>query len=153
LAPIVLILMQGSTLAGMDPNKQPNIAVRVRLENPTGSNVVVQVGFRNEGSAPFRLWKRLTLPEGKMDGERFNVTADGQPVEYLGRTVKRSPPGPDEFIILAPRQVVTSKIVLNEYYAIPPRSQIHVTYEAFNPSIEDQPLTQLQSNTAAITVP
>lgn len=145
--------MQGSTLAGMDPNTQPNIAVRVRLENPTGSTVVAQVGFRNEGSTPVRLWRRLTLPEGKMDGEHFNITADGQPVEYLGRTVKRSSPGPDEFILLGAQQVVASKIPLNDYYAIPARSQINVTYEAFNPSIGDQPLIRMQSNTATITVP
>ena len=53
-----------------------------------------------------------------------------------------------DFRPLAPGQVVFTTIRLSEYYALPPRGRLGVTFDAFNPSILRQDLLRLRSNTA-----
>ena len=151
LTPIMLSI-HGTTCPAMAATNQPPIEVTLSLEYSPGAGPVAQIEFRNRGTTPALLAKWLSLPEGRMDGEHFIVRADDRPVAYLGRTVKRSPPRPEDCLPLAPGQAITTRVVLRQYYALPPRSQISATYEAFNPTVGSQYLMTLRSNTATLTL-
>ena len=124
------------------------IAARIRLSQPTPARLDVHLGFRNDGRGPALLWNALAMRHGKMDTRRFAVSVDGQEVEYLGPLTVRPEQSRADFTLLVPGQVVFTTIRLSEYYALPPRGRLGVTFDAFNPSIGQQDLLRLRSNTA-----
>lgn len=134
----------------MSATPQPIIAVRIKLDDRDPVGLKVHLGFRNDSPALALLWDKLAAPEGKLDSNRFEILADGQRVAYTGVYVKRSAPSLEEFLTLAPGQVVLATVNLDKYYALPREMRITVTYNAFNPSVGSQKLLPLRSNTAVV---
>ncbi|MES2128430.1 MAG: hypothetical protein V4463_14275 [Pseudomonadota bacterium] len=50
--------------------------------------VLVQVSVENHGARPVKVLRALLL-EKELEGRLFEVSADGQPVPYIGMMVKR----------------------------------------------------------------
>jgi len=128
----------------------PAITVRIRLDRPGEGKLNVLLGFRNDGTAPALVWERLAMKDGKLDARRFIVSADGAPAAYLGPTTVRREQTEADFHTLAPGEIVTSTIQIGQYYALPSRGRVSVTFAAFNPGVLEQRLLPLRSNTATI---
>ena len=137
----------------MSGSAQPAIAVRVKLAQPEAAQLDVHLGFRNDGQAPVLLWKALAMAHGKMDTRRFVVLVNGNEAEYLGPLSVRPEQTQADFDALGPSQVVFTTIRLSQYYALPAKGRVTVQFDAFNPSIGQQSLVRLRSNTATIELP
>ena len=90
------------------------------------------------------------MKNGKLDARRFLVSADGAPAAYLGPVTVRAEQTEADFHTLAPGEIVTSTVPIGQYYALPARGRVSVTFAAFNPGVLDQALLPLRSNTASV---
>lgn len=92
------------TLTGGDAHLAGKpIKLRMRVKNPTG--------------APLRFCRYHTLFEG-LRNDIFDVKrADGSELEYRGMMAKRAPPGPEDYVTVAPgEEVVSDEVDVSEGY-------------------------------------
>ena len=62
----------------------------------------------------------LTVCEGGLVMNHvFRLESGSQPVEYRGEMVKRAPPDPDDFLVVAPAESCRTKVDLAPLYALP----------------------------------
>jgi peptidyl-Lys metalloendopeptidase len=78
-------------------------------------DVAVKVTFTNVSSSPVRLLNWVIPSEGIQEG-LFEVTRNGEPVEYIGPHIKRVAPGAEDFITLAPGQSVSGTAPVSGLY-------------------------------------
>ncbi|UJR29779.1 hypothetical protein I4U23_017326 [Adineta vaga] len=78
-------------------------------------NVSVILRYSNTGSDTISIHKWF-LPERMLSEQLFEVTRDGQAVEYVGPIVKRGAPNPEDIIILTPGMEVSSVVELSSVY-------------------------------------
>lgn len=74
--------------------------------------------LKNTTRAPVQVLKWQT-PLGGLEGQLFDVTRGGVPVPYIGPMVKCRPPGPKDYLQLAPNQTLSAKVNLLAYYGSP----------------------------------
>lgn len=109
------------------------IEVGLQLSATPEGGVAATLTFTNRSPQPYQLLKWLTFPTGRIDAKRFEVLVNGRPAEYTGMLKKRDAAGPDDFGTLAPNHFVSSTVNLSDAYALPPGSEVSVTYAATNP--------------------
>ena len=78
-------------------------------------NVNLVLKYSNIGDATMSIYKWY-LPEGYPTDPLFEVTLDGQSVEYVGPIVKRPEPTAEDMVTLAPGMEMSSVIELSSVY-------------------------------------
>jgi peptidyl-Lys metalloendopeptidase len=149
---ILAILLSASTVLAQRPPQQA-LTVEIAAEPLDRAGIRVALSFRNPNAVPMRLWMGFTPRDGNPRGDWFRISADGQPVPYIGPLAKRRAPDAGEFQLLPPGEKRVATMNLVGLYDLPRRRQLTVRFEAYDPSIGDQPLSLLVSNEARITLP
>ena len=79
-------------------------------------DVAVKVTFTNVSSSPVRLLNWVIPGTARVQEGLFEVTRNGEPVEYIGPHIKRVAPGAEDFITLAPGQSVSGTAPVSGLY-------------------------------------
>jgi peptidyl-Lys metalloendopeptidase len=77
--------------------------------------LLVDVVFTNKGDMPIAMLKWY-LPDGELEGDLFALARDGQPVNYVGKIVKRPAPTLQDLVALAPGESITRTIDIAAHY-------------------------------------
>lgn len=107
-----------------------NLDVRLGVAKPvlTGDvDVNVTVTVTNNSRAPMRV-NKAQLPDEVPGTNLFNVTRDGQPVEYLGPHVKRGPVTEADFIRIEPGASVSYSVELTAFYDMAKNGRYAIEY-------------------------
>jgi hypothetical protein len=147
---LVVLLFANGALA--QPQRQP-LTVQIAAEPIEPAGIRVALTFRNPNAVPMRLWTGFTPQDGNPRGDWFRISADGRPVAYIGPLAKRRAPAAEEFQVLPPGNVRTATMNLVGLYDLPRRRPLTIRFEAYDPSIGDQPLSLLVSNEVRVTLP
>jgi peptidyl-Lys metalloendopeptidase len=96
-------------------------------------DVSVTVTLTNLSSAPVRLLK-FYIPDGRLKEGLFEVTRNGEPVEYIGPHIKRAAPTADDYVTLAPGESLTGSAPVSGFYDLSETGSYTVRYAA--PSLD-----------------
>ncbi|MEA2559749.1 MAG: peptidyl-Lys metalloendopeptidase [Acidobacteriota bacterium] len=91
--------------------------------------VTVRFTLTNVTGRPITFLKWFTPLEG-FDSDMFVVERDGRAVLYIGREVKRSAPGPEDYVTIEPGGSVSVELDLSEGYALSEPGQYRAQYRA-----------------------
>lgn len=94
-----------------------------------GDNVLVRVTLSNtSGTAQHLL--RWRTPLDAIETSLFDITRDGQPVRYLGRSVKRAAPGPADYVRLDPGASLSKTVELSVLYEMSVTGSYTIRYRS-----------------------
>ena len=94
-----------------------------------GDNVLVRVALTNTSDTALHLLRWRTPLDG-IQAPLFDVRRDGQPVRYLGKRIKRSAPGPDDYVRLAPGATLTHTVELSALYEMNITGSYTIRYQS-----------------------
>lgn len=77
--------------------------------------LLIKYSIHNTSNKTISLLKWNTPLEG-INANIFNVINDDKQVRYIGKTIKRGVPSPDDYLTLEPDEVITVEINLGEAY-------------------------------------
>ncbi|HYO59201.1 M35 family metallo-endopeptidase [Archangium sp.] len=92
-------------------------------------DVSVTVTFTNISSEPVRLLK-FYIPDGRLKEGLFEVTRNGEPVEYIGPHIKRAAPGAEDYVTLAPGESLTGSAPVSGLYDLSETGSYTIRYAA-----------------------
>lgn len=114
-------------LAGILASPLCAAALDARLSLVDGSeNVKVSLTITNSGDKSIKVLK-WQLP-GDEDAPLFQVTRDGQPVDYQGALIKRGTPVDKDFIRLAAGESITTAVEVSGLYDMSQQGQYSISY-------------------------
>lgn len=90
--------------------------------------IIIDFILTNRSSSSIRVL-RWSTPINGVSGDIFLVTRGSQPIQYIGRLVKRGEPTEADFINIEPGQSIAVPVDLSLYYAIYEAGNYTVTYE------------------------
>ena len=90
-------------------------------------DVVASVTITND-SARTMVVPRWQVPGARLEADLFQVTRDGQPVDYTGMLVKRPAPTPADFVAIAPGQSISGRTELSRHYDMANGGEYLVSY-------------------------
>ena len=90
-------------------------------------DVVAAVTITND-SASTILVPHWQVPGARLEADLFNVTLDGQPVEYLGILVKRPAPTPADYVAIGPGKSLTGRTELSRHYDMASGGEYLISY-------------------------
>jgi peptidyl-Lys metalloendopeptidase len=96
--------------------------------------LTVEVSFTNTAKHAVKLLAWYTA-EGELEEDLFEVTRDGEPVEYIGPHYKRPAPEKGDYITLAPGKSLTRSVDLSDFYDLSQTGDYSVRYAT---EIKDQ---------------
>lgn len=108
------------------------IDVNVTPLQPTvsrGDDVVVRVTLSNTSATAQHLLRWRT-PLDAIETSLFEVTRDGQPVPYLGRSVKRAAPVAADYVRLAPGASLSKTVELSVLYEMSVTGNYTIRYRS-----------------------
>ncbi|WP_137172910.1 M35 family metallo-endopeptidase [Massilia sp. HP4] len=108
------------------------VDVTVAPEKPTverGDDVMVRVTLTNSSSTAQHLLRWRTPLDG-VESPLFEVRRDGQPVRYLGRRIKRAPPGPADYVRLDPGASLSKTVELSRLYEMSVTGSYTIRYRS-----------------------
>ncbi len=111
---------------GIAPTNPLRVGLIATAAPSSGIFGAVEVTITNTSNKTARVPK-WQLPAASGESELFRVTRDGQPVEYVGRMVKRGVPVAKDFAILRPGQTLRTIVDLSADYDISQPGQYSVT--------------------------
>ena len=135
-----------------DPQPSGEVAVRLSVMNSTLSareNVAVTVTLTNVSAQPVRLLKWY-IPGDDFNEGLFEITRNGEPVEYIGPHFKRVTPRPEDFVVLAPGESLSGSAPVSGLYDLSETGSYTLNYSAHGLEQHGLALTkaaQLDSNT------
>jgi hypothetical protein len=110
------------------PSHAPVVSEALRVETP-GQRVLVHFSATNTGDAAVYLPAAVASAQ-TLTRREFDVLADGKPVPYAGRMVKRGPLTADDYVKLAPHATLANTIDITDAYAWPAGSHAYtVSYD------------------------
>ncbi len=118
--------LAASTSANPVARSNPLRVGLVATTAPSGFTGAVEVTVTNTSNRTARVPK-WQLPAASGESELFRVTRDGQPVQYVGKMVKRGLPAAIDFTILRPGQTMRTLVDLSADYDISQPGQYSVT--------------------------
>lgn len=126
---VLLFFFSLVPLAFAQQNQEIEIALRSRLSS-YGNDTPLTIVFTltNRSGSPIRVLS-WTTPINGVSGEIFSVTRGSQPIQYIGRLVKRAEPTEADFINIEPGQSISATVDLSLYYAIYEAGNYRVTYD------------------------
>ncbi|QRO02075.1 peptidase M35 [Archangium violaceum] len=92
-------------------------------------DVAVSVTFTNTSSQPVQLLK-FYVPDGHLKEGLFEVTRNGEPVEYIGPAIKRAAPTAEDYITLAPGESLTGSAPVSGMYDLSESGSYTIRYAA-----------------------
>jgi peptidyl-Lys metalloendopeptidase len=114
---------------GQDP-AAGDVAVAISADTASfgvDEDVAVSVSFTNTARHSVRLLAWQTAAE-ELEDDLFEVTRDGQPVEYIGPHYKRPAPEEHDFVVLAPGKSLTRTVALSGFYDLSKTGDYDVRY-------------------------
>ncbi|MBQ4849769.1 hypothetical protein [Pseudoalteromonas sp. MMG012] len=81
----------------------------------TEGDIHVELVLTNHDNSPVKVLKWYTAADG-VQGNIFNITRDGEPVEYTGALYKRTAPSENDYQMLKPGQSIHYSIELSSLY-------------------------------------
>lgn len=93
-----------------------------------GDDVMVRVILSNTSGKVEHLLRWRT-PVGGIEAPLFEVRRDGQPVRYLGRSVKRPLPGPTDYLRLEPGATLSQTVELSALYDMSVTGSYTIRYQ------------------------
>jgi peptidyl-Lys metalloendopeptidase len=96
------------------------LSSRIEVESASygvGQPLNVRFTLTNKTAASMTVLKWSTPLEG-IEGNIFLVTREGKPVPFIGRTVKRGAPRPEDYLTIPAGQSVSAVVDLSKAYAI-----------------------------------
>lgn len=108
------------------------VDVTVAPVKPTverGDDVLVRVTLTNSSSTAQHLLRWRTPLDG-VESPLFEVRRDGQPVRYLGRRIKRAPPGPADYVRLDPGASLSKTVELSRLYEMSVTGSYTIRYRS-----------------------
>ncbi|WNG62783.1 peptidase M35 [Archangium gephyra] len=112
------------------------VAVSLSVSKATLSareDVSVTVTLTNVSSHPVQLLK-FYIPDGRLKEGLFEVTRNGEPVEYIGPHIKRAAPTAQDYITLAPGESISGLAPVSGMYDLSESGAYTVSYAA--PSLD-----------------
>ena len=94
-----------------------------------GDDVVVRVTLSNQTGKVEHLLRWRTPLDG-VEAPLFEVQRDGQPVPYLGRSVKRPLPGPGDYVRLEPGATLSQTVELSALYEMSVTGSYTIRYKS-----------------------
>ncbi len=128
-----------TTLLAAPAASQPahaDISVTITPDRPTlgkRDDVTVTVTLANTGTTPDAS-PPAARPSARKKPPLFDITRDGQPVRYLGRKVKRAPPGEADTLLLAPGETRSARVELSSTYDMAATGAYAVRYRDAAPA-------------------
>lgn len=113
-------------------------------------DVVVTVTIRNTSHAT-RYLPAWQTPFAGVQAPLFDVTRDGLPVTWLGIQAKRPPPGPADFVALAPGASRSARVELSALYRMDITGAYSVRYRASRLQVYGRPDTLRPQGPADVT--
>ncbi|PTL80873.1 M35 family metallo-endopeptidase [Vitiosangium sp. GDMCC 1.1324] len=111
-------------------------------------DVAVTVTYTNISSQPVQLLK-FYVADGRLKEGLFEVTRNGEPVEYIGPQFKRAAPGPQDYITLAPGESVSGSAPVSGFYDLSETGSYTIRFAARSLDQQSAVITkaaQLDSN-------
>ena len=107
--------------------------------------VALSLHLANRGAAS--VWVlRWQLPSESIEGDILEVTRNGEPVEYLGRLIKRLPPTASDYVEIAAGAELAAAFDPTAVYDMRPAGHYAITFKAWqldvldrNPALEPAP--------------
>ncbi len=126
---LLLVLM---TLAPTGSAAAAGGGIEVTLSAPktdivASAGVWVRVTYSNMADTNMSILKWQT-PVNGLEAPLFDVAADGKPVDYIGRLVKRGPPTPGDYLTIAPGDSLSFSVNLARSYSFSETAQYSVAY-------------------------
>ncbi|MFE8598988.1 M35 family metallo-endopeptidase [Archangium violaceum] len=112
------------------------VAVSLSVSKATLSareDVSVTVTLTNVSSHPVQLLK-FYIPDGRLKEGLFEVTRNGEPVEYIGPHIKRAAPTAQDYVTLAPGESISGLAPVSGMYDLSESGAYTVSYAA--PSLD-----------------
>jgi len=94
-----------------------------------GDNVLVRVTLTNTAGTAVHLLRWRT-PQDGVGTSLFEVRRDGQPVRYLGRSIKRAAPGPADYFLLDPGASLSHTVELSTLYEMSVTGNYTIRYRS-----------------------
>jgi peptidyl-Lys metalloendopeptidase len=108
------------------------VAVSLSVSKATLSareDVSVTVTFTNISSQSVRLLK-FYIPDGRLKEGLFEVSRNGEPVEYIGPHIKRAAPTAQDYVTLAPGESLSGSAPVSGMYDLSETGNYTVRYAA-----------------------
>ncbi|AKJ03535.1 peptidyl-Lys metalloendopeptidase [Archangium gephyra] len=117
-------------------------------------DVSVTVTLTNVSSQPVRLLK-FYIPDGRLKEGLFEVTRNGEPVEYIGPHIKRAAPTAQDYVTLAPGESLSGSAPVSGMYDLSETGAYTVQYAARSLDQHSAVITkaaQLDSNLVSLWI-
>jgi len=121
------------TPLGMDGQAMGDVAVELSVASQSLSaheDAMIRVTFTNVTSQPVRLLRWYVPGTEGVKAELFEVSRDGEPVDYLGPHVKRMAPRAEDFVTLAPGEHLSGLAPLSDLYDLSATGEYTVRFSA-----------------------
>jgi peptidyl-Lys metalloendopeptidase len=117
---ILLILVTASALVNGQVMKAENLNCRIEpllRDYRAADRLTLKYTISNTSDRSINILKWNTPLEG-INADIFNVLSKNEPVIYIGKTIKRGKPQPEDYATLKPKEVISGEINLGEAYYI-----------------------------------
>lgn len=132
LSPLPLQIATAVLGCAMSASAVATVAVTLTPLQPTvdrGGDVLVRVVMTNTSAIAQHLLRWRTPLDG-VESPLFEVRRDGQPVRYLGRRIKRAPPGPADYVRLDPGASLSETVELSRLYEMSVTGSYTIRYRS-----------------------
>lgn len=102
---------------------------KTRLKS--SDDVVINVAIKNQTNQTLSVLK-YQLPSAVLESPLFEVSRNGEAVNYTGKLVKRGKPGADDYVVLKPGQQIQQQIELSSQYDFSDGGQYSIRYVGAN---------------------
>lgn len=116
----------------VDGAQRHDVRVGLQAEQgfiPASEDVRLLVTFENGGRAPVALAKWF-VPGDEFDHPVFEITRDGQPVDFMGPLVKRAEPTAGDLLWLQPGEQMSISVELSGSYDLSAGGEYSIRYRA-----------------------
>jgi hypothetical protein len=132
--------------------KEFNVEVKLSVEI-INRVVKAHLSFQNKSESSILLNKQVMYYGGEVFNNYFEIeNSKGVRTDYLG-VMANCIRTPDEYIQVAPGEIINSTIQLDEFYELKEGEMYKIKYSAFNPSYKGESwgLMEMQSNNVKIS--
>lgn len=118
-----------------------------------GKRVQATLDFINRSRETVFLEKINACASRKIENDVFEIKSQNTRIPYYGILAKRNPPGPDDFIGIAPGKKFTTAVFLDEAYEFLAGSHIYnARYSALHDYPDKDDYFELQSEEVTFTL-
>jgi peptidyl-Lys metalloendopeptidase len=123
---------EGETASEQVAQQAGEVQVSLSVAKATLSareDVVVTVTYTNVSSQPVQLLE-FYVADGRLKEGLFEVTRDGEAVEYIGPQIKRAAPGAADYITLAPGESISGSAPVSGMYDLSETGSYSIRFAA-----------------------